>query len=59
VAQPLVEIISVHGAFEFMGNKPIPHRGGKKDCFVQDGLARGLRFGIVGGSDSHGLIWHH
>lgn len=57
--QPLVEIVSVHGAFEYMGNNPIPHRGGKPGCFVQDGLARGLRFGIVGGSDSHGLIWHH
>ncbi len=59
VAQPLVEIVSVHGAFEYMGNKPIPHRGGLRGCFVQDGLARGFRFGIVGGSDSHGLIWHH
>lgn len=57
--QPLVEICSVHGAFEFMGNGPIPHRGGMAGCFVQDGLARGLRFGICGGSDQHGLIWHH
>jgi hypothetical protein len=59
VAQPLVEIVSVHGAFEYMGNRPIKHRGGKPGCFVQDGLARGLRFGIIGGSDSHGLLWHH
>ncbi len=56
---PLVEIVSVHGAFEYMGNRPIKHRGGKAGCFVQDGLARGLRFGIIGGSDSHGLLWHH
>ena len=59
VAQPLVEIVSGHGAFEYMGNRPIYHRGGKPGCFVQDGLARGLKFGIVGGSDTHGLIWHH
>lgn len=57
--QPLVEIISAHGAFEYMGNEPIPHRGGIKGCFVQDGLAKGLRFGIIGSTDSHGLIWHH
>jgi len=59
VAQPLVEVVSGHGAFEYMGNKPIYHRGGKHGCFVQDGLARGLKFGFVGGSDTHGLIWHH
>ncbi len=57
--QPLVEIVSNHGAFEYMGNKPIYHRGGIKGCFMQDGLARDLRFGVVGGSDTHGLIWHH
>lgn len=59
IAQPLVEIISNHGCFEYMGNRPIAHRGGIRGSFVQDGLARGLKFGIVGGSDSHGLIWHH
>ncbi len=57
--QPLVEICSGHGVFEFFGNEPIPHRGGLPGNFVQDGLARGLRFGLVGGSDQHGLIWHH
>lgn len=59
VAQPLVEIVSNHGAFEFMGNQPIPHRGGLSGHFVADGLKKGLKFGIIGGSDSHGLIWHH
>ena len=58
-AQPLVEIVSGHGAFEYMGNKPIYHRGGKHGCFVRDGLKRGLKFGLVGASDTHGLIWHH
>ncbi|MCP4593616.1 MAG: CehA/McbA family metallohydrolase [bacterium] len=56
---PAVEICSVHGAFEYEGNEPISHRGGTTGSFVRDGLANGLRFGIVGGSDQHGLIWHH
>lgn len=57
--QPLVEIVSCHGAFEYMGNEPIKQRGGIPGNFVRDGLDRGLRFGFVGGSDSHGLLWHH
>ena len=56
---PSVEIATNHGRFEFMGNRPIPHRGGIKGQFVQDILARGIRLGIIGGSDGHGLIWHH
>jgi hypothetical protein len=58
-AMPLVEMVSVHGAYEYMGNRPIRHRGGRPGCFIQNGLARGLRFGVIGGSDSHGLIWQH
>ena len=57
--QPLVEIVSSHGAYEYMGNQPIYHRGGVPGCFVQDGLAKGLKFGLIGGSDTHGLIWQH
>lgn len=57
--QPLVEIVSNHGRFEYMGNRPIPHRGGLRGHFVQDALAMGRRIGIIGGSDNHGLIWHH
>lgn len=56
---PVVEICSVHGAFEYEGNEPIRHRGGIRGCFYRDGLAAGLRLGIVGGSDQHGLTWHH
>ncbi|MFH1746984.1 MAG: CehA/McbA family metallohydrolase [Planctomycetota bacterium] len=56
---PVVEICSVHGAFEYEGNKPIAHRGGMPGCFYRDGLARGLRIGVVGATDQHGLIWHH
>ncbi|MFC1706834.1 CehA/McbA family metallohydrolase [Planctomycetota bacterium] len=53
------EIVSAHGAFEYMGNRPIKHRGATPGHFIQDGLARGGRFGVVGGSDSHGLLYHH
>ncbi len=59
VTQPVVEIVSEHGAFEFMGNQPIMHRGGMPGNFVRDGLAQGLVFGLIGSSDSHGLIYHH
>jgi hypothetical protein len=56
---PVVEICSVHGAFEYEGNEPIRHRGGMKGCFYRDGLKAALRVGVVGGSDQHGLTWHH
>jgi len=59
IIQPLAEICSVHGAFEYMGNTPIPHRGGRPGHFIRDALDRGLRFGLVGGSDQHGLTWQH
>lgn len=59
IAIPVSEIVSSHGAFEYMGNEPIAHRGGIPGSFIQDGLARGNRFGLVGGSDGHGLKWHH
>jgi len=52
------EIVSIHGANEYMGNLPIPHRGGMPGTYVQDGLAQGKVFGMVGASDSHGLYWH-
>ncbi len=52
------EIVSIHGANEFMGNLPIPHRGGMPGTFAQDGLARGAVIGFVGSSDSHGLYFH-
>ncbi len=56
---PVVEICSVHGAFEYEGNEPLRHRGCMPGCFYRDGLARGLPIGVVGGSDQHGLAWHH
>jgi len=57
--EPVIEIVSVHGAYEYMGNLPIKHRGGMKGHFIQDGLNQGLRFGIIGGSDTHGMNWQH
>lgn len=57
--QPVSEIVSTHGAFEYMGNEPIMHRGGLPGNFVRDGLLMGKKFGLVGGSDGHGLKWHH
>jgi hypothetical protein len=56
----LIEICSTHGRFEHPGNQPIGYRRdhvhpGK---YVVDALARGQRLGFVGGSDSHGILWH-
>ncbi len=56
---PLIEVVSAHGAYEHVGNEPIPHRGEMQGCFLRDGLAGGRRIGVVGGSDQHGLVWHH
>ena len=52
------EIVSIHGANEYMGNLPIPHRGGKPGTYAQDGLSQGAMIGFVGASDSHGLYYH-
>ncbi|UCE10735.1 MAG: CehA/McbA family metallohydrolase, partial [Candidatus Thorarchaeota archaeon] len=52
--EPVVEITSVWGNFEFNGN---PGQGKLSDSlpgyFVQDALSRGYKLGIVGGSDNH------
>lgn len=58
--QTCFEIVSCHGAYERMGADIIGTRGDDKEGqFVADALDRGLRFGLVGGSDGHGLNWHH
>ena len=57
--QRLVEIVSVHGVAERPGKQPIGSRGNMAGMYAVDGLARGSRFGFVGGSDAHGLLWHH
>ena len=58
--QPCYEIVSCHGAYERTGGGPIGTRGDDKEGqFLADLLDGGLRFGFVGGSDGHGLNWHH
>lgn len=53
------EMVSVHGANETTALQLIRSRGTMKGMAAQDGLARGLHFGFVAGSDAHGLLWHH
>ncbi len=53
------EMVSVHGANETTALQPIRSRGTMKGMAAQDGLAKGLHFGFVAGSDAHGLLWHH
>jgi hypothetical protein len=55
------EIVSCHGAYERQGvTNAVGTRGDDKEGqFVADALDRNLRFGLVGGSDGHGLSWHH
>ncbi len=56
--QRAVEIVSVHGVAEAPGGV-LPSRGAVEDGWVVDGLARGEPLGLLGGTDSHGLLWHH
>ncbi len=55
------EIISCHGAYERLDdNQIITTRGDDKEGqFIADALDKNLRFGFVGGSDGHGLSFHH
>jgi hypothetical protein len=54
------EVVSCHGAYEAIGEGPIGQRGVPLEGhFLRDQLERGLSFGFVGGSDGHGLLWHH
>ncbi len=57
--QRLVEIVSVHGLALHPQTQPLPARGELAGMTAVDGLRRGLRFGFAGGSDAHGLVWHH
>ncbi|MCP4602962.1 MAG: DUF3604 domain-containing protein [Proteobacteria bacterium] len=58
--QPCWEIVSCHGAYERPDAEPISTRGDDKPGqFIATALDKGLRFGFVGGSDGHGLNWHH
>lgn len=54
------EIVSCHGAYERKDDVNIGTRGDDKEGqFIADALDRNLRFGFVGGSDGHGLSFHH
>jgi hypothetical protein len=60
--QPVWEICSVHGSYEGSRiDSTFPPRADVRlpGQFVRDALDSGLRFGLVGGTDSHGLLWHH
>ena len=59
--QPVWEVCSVHGAYEHGGDQVIPPRPDVilPGQFIRDALDAGLRFGLVGGTDNHGLRWHH
>lgn len=52
VAEPVVEVCSIHGIFDtYEGKEDDPSI--VKGRLIEDGLARGYKFGLVGGSDSH------
>ncbi|HJN74728.1 MAG TPA: DUF3604 domain-containing protein [Myxococcota bacterium] len=53
------ELISVHGLSERPGEQVIAARGHEGGSYASDGLSAGLVFGFLGGSDGHGLRWHH
>lgn len=58
VGQPVWEICSCHGCYEHPDH-PLGYRGDLNDQFAKAQLDRGLRFGFIANSDSHGLLWHH
>jgi hypothetical protein len=68
--QPCWEICSAHGQYEAeIGEPDAPtlghrlglaeHREPLRDHFIRRRLEAGQIFGFVGGSDGHGLLWHH
>jgi hypothetical protein len=59
--QPVWEICSVHGAYEVEDEQRIPPRGDVllEGQYIRQALDAGLMFGFVGGTDAHGLRWHH
>ncbi len=59
--QPVWEVCSVHGSYEDGGDTHLPPRPDVllPGQYIQDALTAGLRFGLIGGTDAHGLRWHH
>ncbi|MEW6356664.1 MAG: CehA/McbA family metallohydrolase [Planctomycetota bacterium] len=60
-AQPIVEVCSIYGAYEYEGNTPIPYRMDNviPGYFVRNMLNKGLKFGLCACSGGHGLLAHH
>lgn len=56
--QRVWEICSCHGCYEHPDH-PLGQRGALADQMLDAALARGLRFGFIANSDSHGLLFHH
>lgn len=54
-AEPVIEVFSRHGRYEFYGNQPhmSPRRGMTEGNSVQAHLLRGHRYGLCAGSDDH------
>lgn len=68
--QPCWEVCSAHGQYEARRDEPdappidyregLPeHREILEGHFLRRRLEAGQVFGFVGGSDGHGLLWHH
>lgn len=56
--QPVWEICSCHGCYEH-ADHPLGQRGELRDQLADVMLKRGLKFGFIACSDSHGLLFHH
>lgn len=49
-----VEVYSSHGTSEFLGNpRPLPVPSEDESKYMQAGLAKGLKFAVIGASDNH------
>jgi len=49
-----IEVYSSHGTNEFIGNpRPLGAPSSDPSIYMQGGLARGLKFGVIGASDNH------
>ena len=57
--QPCFEIVSCHGAYEREDDEVIGRRDPVRGPFILPLLESGMRFGLCGGSDGHGLLWQH
>lgn len=60
-AQPCFEMCSTLGSYERESEPAVPYVTNRivPGYFLREFLRQGLQFGFVGGSDGHGLLWHH